>query len=99
MTYVRWEVSVSFKCGRNHLETNQGLEFVGEEIFEYHFNVIHLLFHLVPYLPTPSPYLWSISFCSSRFRSSSCCCSRFLCCSGGKWLKSSVTTVCKVEEG
>lgn len=34
-------------------------------------------------------YLWSISFWSSLLSSSILCCSRFLLCSGGKWLKSS----------
>ena len=34
-------------------------------------------------------YLWSISFWSSLWSSSILCCSLFLLCSGGKWLKSS----------
>lgn len=44
---------------------------------------------LLVWMAWPVSYLWSISFWSSLLSSSILCCSRFLLCSGGKWLKSS----------
>ncbi len=43
-------------------------------------------------------HLWSTSFCNSLQISSSFCCNLFLRCSGGRWVKSSVTVGCKSSQ-